>query len=78
MNERVKKLAEEISKLPPEEQADLMDELLVLTHPVDREVDKAWAAEIELRLAAHRRGEAKAVPLAEVMDRLRKRFGPME
>ena len=32
MNERVKKLAEEISKLPPEEQADLMDELLVLTY----------------------------------------------
>jgi putative addiction module component (TIGR02574 family) len=77
MNERVKKLAEEISKLPPEEQADLIDELLVLTHPVDPEVDRAWAAEIDHRLAAYRRGEIETVPLAEVMDRLRKRFGPM-
>ena len=32
MNERVKKLSEEIRKLSPEEQADLMDELLVLTY----------------------------------------------
>ena len=32
MNERVKKLSEEIRKLTPEEQADLMDELLVLTY----------------------------------------------
>ena len=31
MNERVKRLSEEIRKLTPEEQADLMDELLALT-----------------------------------------------
>jgi hypothetical protein len=32
MNERVKKLTEEIRKLSPDEQADLIDELLVLTY----------------------------------------------
>ena len=46
MNERVKKLSEEIRKLSPEEQADLMDELLVLTY---REPDprsrRHWARE---------------------------------
>ena len=36
MNERVKKLAEEISKLPPEEQADLIDQLIVLTYRARR------------------------------------------
>ena len=79
MNERVKRLTEEIRKLPPEEQADLMDELLVLTYrEPDPEIDKAWAEEAERRLAAYRRGEIEAIPLEEVMARLRKRFGPME
>ena len=49
MNERVKKLSEEIRKLSPEEQADLMDELLVLTH---RDPDP------EIEKALHRRGRA--------------------
>ena len=51
MNERVKRLTEEIRKLPPEEQADLIDELLVLTYrEPDPEIDKAWAEEAEDRL----------------------------
>jgi putative addiction module component (TIGR02574 family) len=79
MNERVKRLTEEIRKLPPEEQADLLDELLVLTYrEPDPEIDKAWAEEAERRLAAYRRGEIEAIPLEEVMARLRKRFGPLE
>ena len=40
MNERVKKLSEEIRKLSPDEQADLMDELLVLTYqPIEPAVE---------------------------------------
>ena len=49
MNERVKKLSEEIRKLTPEEQADLMDELLVLTYQPDPAIEKAWAEEAERR-----------------------------
>jgi Putative addiction module component len=68
MNERVKKLTEEIRKLPPEEQADLIDELLVLTYrEPDPEIDKAWAEEAEDRLAAWRRGELKSRPAADVL-----------
>jgi putative addiction module component (TIGR02574 family) len=79
MNERVKRLTEEIRKLPPEEQADLIDELLILTYrEPDPEIDKAWAEEAQRRLAAFRRGETVAIPLEEVMARLRKRFGPLE
>ena len=75
MNERAKKLSEEIRKLTPEEQADLMDELLVLTYrEPDPEIEKAWAEEAERRLDAYERGETKAVPLEEAMSRLRARF----
>jgi putative addiction module component (TIGR02574 family) len=75
MDERVKKLSEEIRKLTPEEQADLMDELLVLTYrEPDPEIEKAWAEEAERRLDAYERGETTAVPLEDVMSRLRARY----
>lgn len=68
MNERVKRLSEEICKLPPEEQADLIDELIVLTYRApDPEIDKAWAEEVDDRLAAWRRGELKSRPAADVL-----------
>jgi hypothetical protein len=58
MNERVKKLSEEIRRLSPNEQADLMDELLVLTYrEPDPEIEKAWAEEAKRRLAAYQRAK---------------------
>lgn len=75
MNERVKKLTEEIRKLSSEEQAELIDELLVLTYrEPDPEIEKAWAVEAERRLDAYERGETTAEPLEKVMVRLRSRF----
>ena len=75
MNERVKKLSEEIRKLSPEEQADLMDELLVLTHrEPDPEIEKAWTEAAERRIDAYERGETTTVPLEDVMARLRSRY----
>lgn len=69
MNERVKKLTEEIRKLSPDEQADLMDELLVLSYRApDPERDKAWAEEIDRRIDAVERGEA---PLSDAREHLR-------
>jgi len=77
MNERVKRLTEELRKLPPEEQADLIDELIVLTHrQPDPEIDKAWVEEAERRIDALDRGETRAIPHDEAMARLQKRFGP--
>jgi len=78
MNERIKRLTEEIRTLPPEEQADLIDELIVLTYrKPDPAIDKAWAEEAERRIDALERGETQTIPYEEVMARLRKRFGPM-
>lgn len=75
MNERVKKLSEEIRKLSPEEQADLMDELLVLTYrEPDPEIEKAWVEEAERRIDAYDRGETTAIPVEEAMARLRSRY----
>jgi putative addiction module component (TIGR02574 family) len=75
MNERVKRLTEEIRKLSPEEQADLMDELLVALHDQpDPEIEKAWVEEAERRLAAVERGELATYPLDQVMAELRSRF----
>jgi hypothetical protein len=74
MNERVKRLSEEIRKLTPEEQADLMDELLVLTHrEPDPEIEKAWAEEAERRLAAYERGETTAVDARKALAKYKRR-----
>jgi hypothetical protein len=70
MNERVKRLSEEIRKLPPEDQADLLDELIVLTHTApDPEIEKSWRDEIRDRIAAHERGDLKARPADEVLKK---------
>jgi len=75
MNERVKRLTEEIRKLPPEEQADLFDELLVLTYrEPDPEVDKAWAEEAERRLQRYRAGLEPARDAFEVLEDIRSRL----
>jgi putative addiction module component (TIGR02574 family) len=75
MNERVKKLTEEIRKLSPEDQAEVMEVLQVLA-PDDPygEIESAWAEEVERRIDAYDRGEASAAPLEEVMARLRARY----
>jgi len=76
MNERVKKLSEEIRKLSPEEQADLMEELLVLTYrEPDPEIEKAWAEEARRRWQDYLRGKTKTVPAEEVFAKLGKTRG---
>jgi putative addiction module component (TIGR02574 family) len=72
MNERVKRLSEQIRKLSLEEQADLLDDLLA--RAPDPRIDMVWTEEAERRLAALKAGETTAQPLDEVMTELRSRF----
>jgi hypothetical protein len=73
MNERVRKLTEEIRKLSPEERADLMDELLVLTYQsADPAVDQAWSEEIARRISEVRRGEIVLVDAREALRKYKK------
>ena len=75
MNERVRKLTEEIRKLSPVEQELLVDELLVLTNrEPDPEIDKDLIEEVERRIDAYDRGETTAIPLEEAMAQLRSRY----
>lgn len=72
MNERVKRLSEEIRKLAPEEQAELIDELIVLTHrEPDPEIDKAWAEEAERRLKRYDAGAETTVDAFEAIADVR-------
>ena len=73
MNERVKKLSEETRKLSPDEQAELMDELLVLSHgsPLPKG-DKAWAEEIDRRIDAVERGEARTLDARKALRKYKK------
>jgi Putative addiction module component len=73
MNERVKKLTEEIRKLSPDEQAELMEILHVLTYrEPDPARDKAWAEEIDRRVDTVERGEAQLVDAREHLRRHKK------
>lgn len=57
-------------QLPREERERLVDELLEsLNEPASTELDAAWAAEIERRLAAYDRGEVQALSAQEVFAR---------
>jgi hypothetical protein len=73
MNERIKRLTEEFAKLAPDEQAELIDRLIVLRKP-DLEVDTAWVAEAERRATRHDSGEEPGVDAFAAVEDLRRRF----
>jgi putative addiction module component (TIGR02574 family) len=60
--------------LAPKERAELVERLLgTFQSAPDPHLDALWAREAEDRLDAYERGELKAVPAAEVFDRIRQR-----
>jgi putative addiction module component (TIGR02574 family) len=57
--------------LPPEERAELLEQLLAAFQgPTDPVLDELWAAEAHDRLAAYYRGELKAVAAEEVLKEI--------
>lgn len=59
--------------LPPAEKLELVEALLSELDRPDDSIDAAWAAEAEDRLAAYRKGQIRAIPLAEVLAKYRPR-----
>lgn len=53
--------------LPAAEKLELVEALLTELDRPDESVDAAWAAEAEDRLEAYRKGEIRAIPLADVL-----------
>ena len=61
--------------LPPGARAMLADHLLEsLDDPEQKEIDAAWAEEIERRIRAIDEGRVKLIPGDEVLAELRSRF----
>lgn len=66
----------EAAQLSEAERAELALSLIEsLDGPTDSDVDEAWLAEAERRLAEYKRGDVKAIPGDEVFERLRRRLG---
>ena len=72
MPDLVAELSERAQVLPPEDRARLAEELLAsLEETPSAEVDAAWDAEIQRRIAEVEAGTAKLVPAEEVFARVR-------
>jgi putative addiction module component (TIGR02574 family) len=79
MNDRVRAIVEEARKLTPQERLELFD-LLEVAFASDEgdgtpeEVEAAWLADVERRIAKAERGETTPVDFDEAMARARQRI----
>ena len=68
-----KQILRDALALPPEELAQLVEQLLAtLQSPPDPKLDELWAREAEDRLNAYDRGELEAVPAESVFETIRR------
>ena len=73
MPDQVSELVQRGRALAPEYRERLVDQLLEsLNEPAAAELDAAWEAEIEQRLAAYDQGAVQAVDAAEVFAKARR------
>jgi putative addiction module component (TIGR02574 family) len=72
MNNRVKQLFDQAQQLSPEEQAQLLDLMLVAAAETSPDWEKAWADEAERRWQAYKGGESKSYSWEEVKAQLGK------
>lgn len=66
MSASLKQIEEQARALDAEERAKLAESLLESLHSASAEVEKAWAEEIEQRVAAFDRGEIPAYAAEDV------------
>ena len=63
-------LFDEAVSLPVEIRTQLVDKLLRSLHPVQKEIDKLWAAEAEKRVEEIKSGKVKTKPGDEVFKKI--------
>jgi putative addiction module component (TIGR02574 family) len=79
MDRSTKTIAAEVEKLPAEQQAELVDDILArLLAPVVPSIEAAWRSEIGHRLDAYESGDMAAYPAEDVFARLREKFRPAD
>ena len=71
-----REIIEEVTALPVEERAHVIDSLLRTLNPPQPEIDAAWAEVARRRLEELRSGRVKAIPGDQVFRRIRERFAP--
>lgn len=75
MGTGAKKLLHEAMELPNEERAELAAELIAsLDGPRDADVETAWAAEIERRVAKVLSGESRGTAWEKVRERIKRQI----
>lgn len=71
MNAALKTLVVEALKLDPSERMDFV-RLLLASLNEDAEIDKAWAIEIQHRIADIENGIEQVIPIADALTQVRK------
>ncbi len=71
---RIEDIIRDVSALPVEERAMVIDSLLRTLNPPDPEMDKAWARVARRRLQELRSGSVEPVDGEEVLSRVKARF----
>lgn len=69
MSQSSQTLSTEARRLSATERLELVEDLLDSLDTPDTALDAQWAKEAEDRLAAYRRGELKALSVAEVLGK---------
>ena len=69
-----KELIEEITSLPVEERAIVLDSILRSLNPPDATIDRKWADVVKRRLADLQSGHVQPVPGNKVFDKIWKHF----
>ena len=67
MTSKAQSLSAQVAQLPPAERMGVIESVLDSLDQPDAALDAQWAHEAADRLAAYRRGEIKAVALADVI-----------
>ena len=67
MSQTAESIGTQALQLPPVERMALVERILDSLDVPDPSLDDLWSREAEDRLAAYRRGEIRAIPLAEVL-----------
>lgn len=63
-----------ICKLPVDERAKAVDEILQSFHRVDPEIEQTWAEEANRRLEEFKKGNAETIPGEKVINDIRERL----
>jgi putative addiction module component (TIGR02574 family) len=70
MSSQLEAVQAQALQLPPEERAQLADRLLASLFE-DREIEDAWAVEVERRIEEIESGRSKLIPAADAIARAR-------